>query len=98
MSKNRNNDLNIKQAIDQMLDAYKIRKKFDETALVAAWPEIIGTAIANRTQQLYVRDRKLYVKVESAVVKNELVLMRSMIISRLNEHVGQELIEELVIL
>lgn len=98
MSKNRNNDLNIKQAIDQMLDAYKIRKKFDETALVAAWPEIIGTAIANRTQQLYVRDRKLYVKVESAVVKNELVLMRSMIITRLNEHVGQELIEELVIL
>lgn len=98
MSKNRNNDLNIKQAIDQMLDAYKIRRKFDETALVAAWPEIIGTAIANRTQQLYVRDRKLYVRVESAVVKNELVLMRSMIITRLNEHVGQELIEELVIL
>lgn len=81
-----------------MLDTYKIRKKYDETALVAAWPEIIGSAIANRTQQLYVRDRKLYVKVESAVVKNELVLMRSMIISRLNEHVGQTLIDELVIL
>lgn len=98
MSKNRGNDINIKQAIDQMLDTYKIRKKFDETALVAAWPEIIGSAIANRTQQLYVRDRKLYVKVESAVVKNELVLMRSMIISRLNEHVGQEVIEEIIIL
>lgn len=98
MSKNRGNDINIKQAIDQMLETYKIRKKFDETALVAAWPEIIGSAIANRTQQLYVRDRKLYVKVESAVVKNELVLMRSMIISRLNEHVGQEVIEEIIIL
>lgn len=98
MSKNRGSDINIKQAIDQMLDTYKIRKKFDETALVAGWPEIIGAAIANRTQQLYVRDRKLFIKVESAVVKNELVLMRSMIISRLNEHVGQEVIDDIVIL
>ncbi len=98
MSRDRGNDINIKEAIDQLLDTYKIRKKYDETALVAAWPEIIGSAIANRTQQLYVRDRKLYVKVESAVVKNELVLMRSMIISRLNEHVGQAVIDELVIL
>lgn len=81
-----------------MLDTYKIRKKFDETALVAGWPEIIGTAIANRTQQLYVRDRKLFIKVESAVVKNELVLMRSIIVTRLNEHVGQEVIDDIVIL
>jgi predicted nucleic acid-binding Zn ribbon protein len=94
----RGEDINIKQAIDQLLDQYKIRKKFDETAVVAAWPEVMGTAIANRTQNVYVRDRRLYVKIESAVVKNELVLMRSQILARLNEHVGQVLVDDLVIL
>lgn len=94
----RGEDINIKQAIDQLLDQYKIRKKFDETAIVAAWPEVMGTAIANRTQNVYVRDRRLYVKIESAVVKNELVLMRSQILARLNEHVGQVLVDDLVIL
>lgn len=94
----RGEDINIKQAIDQLLDQYKIRKKFDETAVVAAWPEVMGTAIANRTQNVYVRDRRLYVKIESAVVKNELVIMRSQILARLNEHVGQVLVDDLVIL
>lgn len=94
----RGEDINIKQAIDQLLDTYKIRKKFDETAVVAAWPEVMGTAIANRTQNVYVRDRRLYVKIESAVVKNELVLMRSQILARLNEHVGQVVVDDLVIL
>lgn len=95
---NRNEDVNIKMAIERMLDTYKIRKKFDETSLIAAWPEIIGPAIANRTQNIYIRDRKLFVKVESAVVKNELVLMRSQIILRMNEQVGQEVIDDLVLL
>lgn len=94
----RDEDVNIKMAIDKMLDTYKIRKKFDETSLIAAWPEIIGPAIANRTQSIYIRDRKLFVKVESAVVKNELILMRSQIIKRMNEQVGQEVIDDLVLL
>lgn len=94
----RGNDITIKEAIEKMLDVYKLRRKFDETALIAAWPQLMGKAIANRTKQLYIRDKKLFVKVESSVIKHELLLMRSQIIGRMNEHVGQVVIEELVIL
>ncbi len=94
----RGEDINVKMALEQLLDTYKIRKKFDETAVVSAWASVMGTAIANRTQKVYVKDQKLYVKVESAVVKNELLFMRSQIIARLNEKVGQEVIDDLVIL
>lgn len=91
-------DMTIKEAIEKMLDVYRLRRKFDETALVAAWPQLMGKAIANRTKQLYVRDKKLFVKVESSVIKSELVLMRSQIIGRLNEYVGQVVVEDLVLL
>ncbi|MFC7525899.1 DUF721 domain-containing protein [Parapedobacter sp. GCM10030251] len=94
----RGNDITIKEAIEKMLDVYKLRRKFDETALISAWPQLMGNAIANRTKQLYIRDKKLFVKVESSVIKHELLLMRSQIIGRMNEHVGQVVIEELVIL
>ncbi len=94
---NRGNDMTIGEAIEKMLDVYKLRRKFDETALVAAWPQLMGNAIANRTKQLYVRDRKLFVKVESSVIKHELLLMRSQIIGRMNEYVGQVVIEDLVV-
>ena len=96
--RNRGSDMTLKEAIEKMLDVYKLRRKFDETALIAAWPELMGNAIANRTRQLYIRDKKLFVRVESSVIKHELLLMRSQIIGRMNEHVGQVVIEELVIL
>ena len=97
-SMGRGDDMTIKEAIEKMLEVYKLRRKFDETALTSAWPELMGKAIANRTKQLYIRDKKLVVKVESSVIKNELVLMRSQIIGRLNEHVGHVVIEDLVLL
>lgn len=94
----RTNDKTLKEAINQYLDALKLRRKFDETSILAAWPELMGTAIANRTRQLFIRDKKLFIKVESAVIKNELVLMRTQIIGKMNEYVGRVVIEDVVIL
>lgn len=94
----RSDDVTIKQAVEKLLDVYRLRRKFDETSIVSAWPEIIGQAIANRTQQIYIRDKKLFVRLESAVIKNELAMIRRQIIGRVNEYVGKVVIEELVIL
>jgi predicted nucleic acid-binding Zn ribbon protein len=94
----RNNDKTIKEAINDLLDSYRPRKKFDETALIAAWPEMMGTAIANRTKQLYISDRKLFLRIESSVIKNELLMMQSQIIKRLNEKAGHEVIDSIVFL
>lgn len=94
----RNNDKTIKEAINDLLDSYRLRKKFDETALIAAWPEMMGTAIANRTKQLYISDRKLFLRIESSVIKNELLMMQSQIIKRLNEKAGHEVIASIVFL
>lgn len=91
-------DISMKQAVEKWLDVYRLRQKYDVSSIVNAWPEIIGPYIARRTQQIYVRDKKLFVKVESAVVKHELSIMRRQIIGRVNEHVGQVIVEELVIL
>jgi len=94
----RSDDISIKEAVEKMLEVYKLRRKFDETSIVSAWPQLIGPAIANRTQQIYIKDKKLFVRVESAVIKNELMLMRKQIIGRVNEYVGQVVVEELIIL
>ena len=58
----RSDDVTIKQAVEKLLDVYRLRRKFDETSIVSAWPEIIGPAIANRTEQIYIRDKKLFVR------------------------------------
>ena len=92
------NDKSLKEAIEQMLKVYKLKRKFDETSLVVAWPEMMGNAIANRTKDIFIRDRKLFVRIESAVIKNELVMMRSNIIEKMNERAGSSIIDEIVFL
>ena len=95
---NRSNDKPLKEVFEQLLKVYNIKRKFDETSLVAAWPEMMGKAIANRTKTLYIRDRKLYIRVESSVIKNELLMIRQQIIDRMNERAGSVVIEEMVLL
>ncbi|HYK77215.1 MAG TPA: DUF721 domain-containing protein [Daejeonella sp.] len=94
----RTNDKSLKEAIEQMLQVYKLKRKFDETSLVMAWPEMMGRAVASRTKDIFIRDRRLFIRVESAVIKNELVLMRSNIIEKMNERAGSSVIDEIVLL
>lgn len=84
--------------MEQMLQVYKLRRRFDETSLIAAWPELMGTAIANRTKEIFIKDKKLFLRVESSVIKNELVMMRSQIIEKMNERAGGQVIEEIILL
>jgi len=92
------NDITMKDAVSKLLDVYRLRRKFDETSILAVWPEIMGTAIANRTTQMYIRDKKLFIRIESSVIKNELVMVRQGIIQKLNEHAGSQVITEMIFL
>ena len=92
------NDISVKDAIAKMLSVYRLRGKFDETGVVAHWPDLMGTAISNRTTQIYVSQRKLFVRIESSVVKNELLMVRAGIIQKINEHAGTEVITDIVFL
>jgi len=94
----RTNDKTIKEAVEQMLNVYKLRRKFDETSLIAAWPEMMGNAIAKRTTQMYIRERRLFIRVDSSVVKNELVMIRSQILDKMNERAGNKVLDEIVFL
>ncbi len=94
----RTNDKSLKEAIEQMLRVYKLKRRFDETALIAAWPDIMGKAVANRTRQLYIRERKLFLRLESSVLKNELVMIRTQILDKMNEKAGSKVLDEIVFL
>jgi predicted nucleic acid-binding Zn ribbon protein len=92
------NDKSLKEAIEQMLQVYKIKRKFEETGIVAAWPDLVGKSVANRTKELYIHDKKLFVRIESSVIKNELKLMRSQIISKINDKAKEVLVEDIIFL
>ena len=92
------NDITLKEGIGKLLNVYKLKGKFDETSVVSLWPELMGTAIANRTTKIYVSQGKLFIRIESSVIKNELLMVKSGIIQKINERAGSEVITEIVFL
>ena len=94
----KSNDKSLKEAIEQMLQVYKIKRRFDETAVIANWPQLVGKPVANRTKELFIHDKKLFLRIESSVIKNELLLMRTQIIDKINEDAKAALIEEIIFL
>jgi hypothetical protein len=94
----RTNDKTLKEAIEQMLQVYKIKRKYNETGIKTSWPELVGKSVANRTKEIYIHDKKLFLRIESSVIKNELVLMRTQIIDKINNDAKVVLVEEIIFL
>jgi predicted nucleic acid-binding Zn ribbon protein len=92
------NDKSLKDAIEQMMQVYKIKRKFDETGIIANWPQFVGKAVANRTKELFIHDKKLFLRIESSVIKNELMMMRAQIIGKINEEAKGTIIDEIIFL
>jgi hypothetical protein len=92
------NDKFLKEAIEQMLQVYKIKRRFDETSIIANWSDLVGKYVANRTKEIFVGNKKLYLRIESSVIKNELLLIRSQIIQKINEEAKEVIVEEIIFL
>lgn len=96
MKKNRNqNGIPIKEAIDAYFKAMGMEDKMHETRVLSQWAELMGDAVAKRTESLVIRDRILYVEVNSSVMRDELQQTKTSIIKKINEAAGTELIEDI---
>ncbi|MDB5151822.1 MAG: hypothetical protein JWR54_573, partial [Mucilaginibacter sp.] len=77
---------------------YKIKRRYDETGIITAWPQMVGKSVANRTKEIYIHDKKLFLRIESSVIKNELIMMRTQIIDKINNEAKLILVEEIIFL
>ena len=89
-------DKSMKDALDEMLHDLHLDKKFSQQKLIVSWEKIMGKAVANRTSKILFRDKKLFVYLSSASLREELVNAREKIIKLLNEEAGSVIITEII--
>jgi hypothetical protein len=90
----KNRESTIGEAIDRLLKAYRLDDKMVEMNVISAWEELMGKAVAMRTTSLFIHDGVLRVTMNSAVMRDELAAGKQIIILRVNEHAGKELIRD----
>ena len=86
--------MGIDQVIDRLLKAYQLDGRMREMDIISAWEEMMGKAVANRTDRLSIHAGVLHIKLNSSVMRDELLHGKQVIIERVNQKAGEELIRD----
>ena len=60
------------------------------------WPSLVGPMIAKHTTELFIKDKTLFIRFDSAPLKQEVHMMRSKLKNHLNNELGADVIHEIV--
>lgn len=93
----KSNEKPLKAAIEEFLDTYHLRDKMNQARVIQSWEKVVGEMVARNTSQLHIRNRVLYVRVNSAALRNELLFARNKIMNALNKEAGTKMIDEIVL-
>ena len=86
----------IGRVLTRTLKGLKIDWRVKEETTILKWAEVVGERIAAQTKAQRVRDSILFVKVENASWRNELVFLKAKIIKELNQSVRANVIKDIV--
>lgn len=84
----KNNEVSLKDAIDQMLDTYRIRDRINEVRIKNIWEELMGNAVAKRTSGISIHGDELILRITSAPLKTELEYQKDKILLEMNRLLG----------
>ena len=88
----------VGEAMRELLDTYKLTARYEQTQLIQSWDRLMGPPVARRTDKLFIKDRKLYVKLNSAPLKQELNLSKSKILALFLREFGEVIVVDVVFL
>jgi hypothetical protein len=92
------NESTLKQVIEELIESYRLKDGLTTAKLVSSWEKIAGSYISERTEKIFVRGNKLFLKLNSPALKSELSFAKSKLIKSLNDAAGREVITEIVFL
>ncbi len=94
----KHNEQSIKNALQEYMKRYGLQNKVDENRLLQKWPDIAGEFIARYTEELIVKGHCLTIRVNSSVIKHQLLISRDTLINNINELFEREYIKEIKVL
>ncbi len=92
----RNHAESIGDMLRKVLREQGLESPLNEYRLVQSWREILGEAIASYTTNLYIKNQILHVHLTSPALKQELMMAREQLVRRLNQHVGAQVIVNII--
>lgn len=87
------------QTIDEILQRF-LREEGLETPLlqkrlIDSWETVVGETVAQYTTEKFIKNQTLFVKITNPALRQDLGMMRSQLVKRLNETVSSLIITDI---
>jgi predicted nucleic acid-binding Zn ribbon protein len=92
----RNNAEQIGSILRRYLRQESLESPLNEQRLLDLWPQMLGPSMAKYTRQIYIRNQILFVSLSSAALRQELMMGRELLVRKLNEKVGANVITNII--
>ena len=92
----RHNAQRLGDVLKEVLKEQHLDTKLYEIQLIKSWEKVLGSTVKRYTTDISVYNRKLYVKLSSSILRNDLALSREKLVQTLNEQVGYPVITDII--
>lgn len=90
-------EFTIGQALEVFLRKNRMKSAVMSFQIIDVWEEIMGKTISKYTDKIQIINQTLFISTSVAPLKNELLFQKEAIIQRVNEKLGDNAINEVVI-
>ncbi|MDR1681666.1 MAG: DUF721 domain-containing protein [Prevotellaceae bacterium] len=87
----------LKDILQQIIRHDGMEPQLQQARILSHWDALTGEAVARATRSKYIRDRKLFVHLNSSIVRQQLFMLRDELVEKLNREEGTPVIDELVL-
>jgi len=90
------NERPLRDVLQEILKSYSLEDHLAETSLLGNWEKVTGKMISAHTSKLFISNKVLYVTVDSAALRQELLYRKAKLLDLLNKPAGKEVIRDIV--
>jgi hypothetical protein len=89
--------MHIGEAIRRFLEKSRLRDGLQAARIEEIWEQIMGKTVAQYTSRIQLIQHRLFIETPVAPLKQELMYQKPLIITRINEAFGTEVVKEVII-
>ena len=82
----------LSELLPEILRREGLETPLQQKRLLASWDQVVGEPVANYTGDKIIKNQTLFVKVLSPALRADLTMGRSLLVKRLNEKAGGQVI------
>lgn len=97
MKKRLNKNQKIQDILSFFVKDNKLEKGLDNVRVGAAWRELLGKGVQNYTTNVRLQNKTLYVNLSSSVLRQELSYGKDKIIKLINDELGKEVVDKIIL-